>query len=191
MKDFGLFRGLLGRVPWDKSLEGKGAQESWLILKDRLLQAQQQCIPTKRKSGKDTRRPAWVNNELLGKLKQKKEAYRVWKQGQVTWEEYREIVQAAKDHIRKAKAQIELNLASNIKGKKKRFYRCVGDKRKTRENVGLLWKETGDLVTHGMEKAEVLNDFFAFVVSGNDPSHTPPKLQKAKAGSGRIRVCAL
>ena len=29
--DFGLFRGLLSRVPWDKDLEGEGPQESWLI----------------------------------------------------------------------------------------------------------------------------------------------------------------
>ncbi|GAB0175827.1 triadin [Grus japonensis] len=27
--DFGLFRDLLGRVPWDKVLEGRGAQDSW------------------------------------------------------------------------------------------------------------------------------------------------------------------
>ena len=36
--DFGLFRDLLGRVVWDKALEERGAQESWLILKDHLLQ---------------------------------------------------------------------------------------------------------------------------------------------------------
>ncbi|GAB0189057.1 hypothetical protein GRJ2_001371000 [Grus japonensis] len=56
--DFGLFRDLLGRVLWDKALEGRGAQESWLVFKDPLLQAQEQCIPTKRKSGKNVRRPA-------------------------------------------------------------------------------------------------------------------------------------
>ncbi|KAK4832977.1 hypothetical protein QYF61_026803 [Mycteria americana] len=39
--DFGLFRDLLGRVPWDKALEGRGAQESWLMFKDHLLQAQE------------------------------------------------------------------------------------------------------------------------------------------------------
>ena len=39
--DFGLFRDLLGRVPWDKALEGRGAQGSWLIFKDHLLQAQE------------------------------------------------------------------------------------------------------------------------------------------------------
>ncbi|GAB0179622.1 hypothetical protein GRJ2_000427500 [Grus japonensis] len=73
--DFGLFRDLLGRVPWDKALEGRGAQDSWLIFKGHLLQAQEQCIPAMRKSSKNTRRPAWMNKELLGKVKQKKEAY--------------------------------------------------------------------------------------------------------------------
>lgn len=34
----------------------------------------------------------WVNKELLAELKHKKEAYRVWKQGWVTWEAYRNIV---------------------------------------------------------------------------------------------------
>jgi len=37
---FGLFRDLLGRVPWYKALEGRGAQESWLKFKNHLLQAQ-------------------------------------------------------------------------------------------------------------------------------------------------------
>ncbi|KAK4819916.1 hypothetical protein QYF61_014651 [Mycteria americana] len=59
----------------------------------------------------------------------------------------RAIVQAARDQVRKANALIVLNVARDIKGNKKSFYRYIGDKRKTRENVGPLWKETGDLVT--------------------------------------------
>ncbi|GAB0204924.1 hypothetical protein GRJ2_002958000 [Grus japonensis] len=82
--DFSLFRDLLSRIPWDKALEGRGAQDSWLIFKGHLLQAQEQCIPTKRKSSKNTKTHQWMNKELLGKVKQKKEAYRGWKQGQDT-----------------------------------------------------------------------------------------------------------
>ena len=33
-----------------------------------------------------------MNRELPNKLRHKKEVYRGWKQGQVAWEEYREIV---------------------------------------------------------------------------------------------------
>lgn len=39
--DFGLDRHLVCKVSWDKALEGRGAQESWLIFKDHLLQAQE------------------------------------------------------------------------------------------------------------------------------------------------------
>ncbi|GAB0203516.1 hypothetical protein GRJ2_002817200 [Grus japonensis] len=35
--DFGLFRDLLGRMPWDKALEGRVAQDSWLVFEDHLL----------------------------------------------------------------------------------------------------------------------------------------------------------
>ncbi|GAB0206448.1 hypothetical protein GRJ2_003110400 [Grus japonensis] len=145
--DFGPFRDLLGRIPWDKALEGRGAQDSWLIFKGHLLQAQERCIPTKRKSSTNTKRPPWMNKELLGKVKHKKEACRGWKQGQVAWEEYRETVRAARDQVRKAKALIEISLARDVKDNKKSFYRYVSDKRRTRENAGPLRNETGDLDT--------------------------------------------
>jgi len=60
--DFGLLRDLLGRISWDKGLDRKGAQESWSVVKDHFLQAQERCIPTKRKSGRNTRRPTQMNN---------------------------------------------------------------------------------------------------------------------------------
>ncbi|GAB0182816.1 hypothetical protein GRJ2_000746900 [Grus japonensis] len=116
--DFGLFGDLLGRIPWDKALEGRGAQDSWLVFKGHLLQAQEQYIPTKRKSGKNTRRPVWMNKELLDKLSHETEAYRGWKQGRVACEEYRETVRAARDQARKAKALIELNLTRDVKDNK-------------------------------------------------------------------------
>ncbi|GAB0189884.1 mitochondrial enolase superfamily member 1 [Grus japonensis] len=67
---------------------------------------------------------------------------------------------------------LELNLARDIKSNKKSFCRYVSDKRKTRENVGPLWKETGDLVTQDMEKAELLNDIFVSVITSKCSIHT-------------------
>ncbi|KAK4828881.1 hypothetical protein QYF61_001439 [Mycteria americana] len=78
-----------------------------------------------------------------------------------------------KDEIRKAKAQMELNLARDIKDNKKGFYRNIGDKRKARENVGPLPKEMGDLVTQDMVKAEVLNAFFASVFTSKTGLQEP------------------
>lgn len=103
---------------------------------------------------------AWLNKELLAKLKQKTEACRVWKQGKVASEEYREIVRAAWHQISKAQALLELKLARDIKSNKKGFYTYRNDKGKILEIVDPLWKETGDLVIWDRERAEVLNDFF-------------------------------
>jgi len=47
----------------------------------------------------------------------------------------------------------------------------VSDRRQTRENVGPLRKEVGDLVTQDVEKAEVLNDFFASVFNSKCSGH--------------------
>lgn len=55
-------------------------------------------------------------------------------------------------------------------GNKKGFYKYIGNKKKTRETVGLLWKEMGDLVTQDMEKAEV-TQFFASVFTNKSSSH--------------------
>lgn len=52
------------------------AQKRWSIFKDPLLQAQKHIL-TKKKSGKNARRPTWMKKDLLDKPKhRKKEAYK-------------------------------------------------------------------------------------------------------------------
>jgi len=54
---------------------------------------------------------------------------RQWKQGQVSSEEFRDAARMCRDEVRRAKAQLELNLARNAKNNKKGFYRNVSQKR--------------------------------------------------------------
>lgn len=69
----------------------QGGQEGWLIFKAHLLQAQEECISTKKKSHKNIRRPAWMNKKFLEKLYQKKEGpQRV--EARTDREEYKDIV---------------------------------------------------------------------------------------------------
>jgi len=56
--NFGLFKELLGGIPWVRALEGRGVQECWSLFKHRFLHAQDQCIPLRKKSRKRGRRPA-------------------------------------------------------------------------------------------------------------------------------------
>ncbi|CAM4591389.1 unnamed protein product [Caretta caretta] len=81
----------------------------------------------------------------------------------MTRDEYKNIAQACRSEIRKAKSHLELQLARDVKSNKKGFFRYVSNKKKVKESVGPLLNEGGNLVTEDVEKANVLNAFFASV----------------------------
>ncbi|KAK4806794.1 hypothetical protein QYF61_005590 [Mycteria americana] len=120
-----LFKELVDGTPWETALRDKGAEESWQLFKDIFLRTQELLIPTCKKSGKEGRRPAWLSKDLLVKLKCMKEVHWQWNQGHVSWEEYRDAAWMCRNGARKAKAQLELNLARDAKNNKKGFYRYI------------------------------------------------------------------
>uniref|UniRef100_A0A8B9ITC8 Reverse transcriptase domain-containing protein n=1 Tax=Amazona collaria TaxID=241587 RepID=A0A8B9ITC8_9PSIT len=101
----------------------------------------------------------------------------------MAWEEYRDVVWEARNQVRKAKAQLELNMARDVMDNRKGFFRYIANKRQTRDTVGPLQKLSGELATLDLEKAEVLNDFFASVFTGKCSDHTTQVLE------GRCRDC--
>jgi len=136
-----------------------------LLFKHHFFHAQERCIPLRKKSRKGGSRPAWMSKELLVEIRWKRKVHEMWKEGQATWEEYRNVVRACRDAMRKAKAHLELNLARDVKNNKKGFFNYISSKWKTRDNVGPQLKEVGVLVTEDEEKTELLNAFFASVIS--------------------------
>jgi len=134
--NFALFNELLGGIPWARAFEGRGVQECWSLFKRHFLHAQERCIPLRKKSSKGGKRPAWMNKELLAEIRWKRKVHGMWKEGQNTWEEYRNVVRACRDATRKAKAHLELKLARDVKNNKKGFFSYISSKWKTRDNVG-------------------------------------------------------
>ncbi|PKU45711.1 nedd4-binding protein 2-like 2 [Limosa lapponica baueri] len=104
---FQLFKELVNRTPWETALRGKGAEQSWQVFKDAFHRVQELLIPSYKKSGKEGKRPAWLSQDLVVKLKGKKEMNKQWKQGQVFWEEYRDTAWLHRDGVMKAAENLE------------------------------------------------------------------------------------
>jgi len=122
-----------------------------------------------KKSGRRGRKPAWLSQNLLAKLKHKPKMHRQWRQGYTSWGDYREMAQECREGTRKSKPQLEMNLERDIKNKKGLF-RYTGQQRKMKETVPLMMSETGEVATIEM-KAEVLNNFFALVFISKCSGH--------------------
>ena len=115
-----LFRKLVSKTPWEFVLKDKEAKQ---IFKEAFLRAQELSIPRCRKSGKESESLAWLNQDLLVKLGSKKKMHRQWKLGQVAWQKFRDAARLCWVGVKKAKVQLELDLARGIQKDKKGFYR--------------------------------------------------------------------
>jgi len=126
------------------------------------------------------RQQAWLNRELLLGLRRKRRVYHFWKQEQVTQEEYRDLIRLSREKIRKAKAHLELSLATVVRDNKKCFYKYINNKKRAKENLHPLLDAGENIASKHKEKAEVLNAFFASVFNSQTCySHCiqPPELE--------------
>lgn len=78
----------------------------------------------------------------------------------MTQKEDRDTVSVCRERIKKTKAHLQLNLARDVRGIKKGFYKYIINKKKPRESVSLLLNVRKDPVMKATEKAKVFSTFF-------------------------------
>lgn len=107
----------------------------------------------------------WLNQDFLVKIEGKKIMHRNWKQEQVSWEGYRNIVQLCSDAFRKAGAELD-------KGHNRLLQVCQAEKEGCRKlTLASPMNMSGKLVVVE-EKAEVLEKLFLKSVFIGKPSHS-------------------
>ena len=69
------------------------------------------------------------------------------------------MVHIHREKTQKAKAHLELKLASAVQDNKKGFFKYINTKKRSKENIGLIFVEDGRLTNSDEAKAEVFKAF--------------------------------
>jgi len=164
-----------------KELEGLSVEEHWKIFKDRLHEQMNKHIPKTSGRAAPKKRPLWMNEKALTKVRKKTEAYKRYmgtREGK-DFDLYARARNQAKWACRCAVRDHESNIARYSKSNPKAFYSYANGKLKTKSSVPDLDRPQGGKTKTDREKAEVLNDFFSSVFTRENTSNIPDFAERA------------
>ena len=135
--------------------------ESYLAFVHQLIRGQEQHIPY-RKVRSSRNDPRWMTYRIKHLIGLKRGLYKRIRDGEETLRcRYNELARTIKKTIRGAKRDYEIRVANNAKQDPKGFFQLY--RTKTKENVGPIKLETGEVVGDSREMSKLFNDYFLSV----------------------------
>ena len=147
----------------------------WDKVEKEILTARDRFIPKRiiKKSSLNYKHKIPIPNTLLELFHKKRAAFKYFKKYPTThnFKIYKTLRNEAKKASRLTKLDQELNIANKSKHNPKLLYQYISSRAKPRETISNLKKHDGTLTDNDLDKASVLNQFFAsvFVHEGETP----------------------
>ena len=156
-------------------LNGKGVDEAWGVISSTIDRVQKAHVPMTDGRKKGTRRPIWMDDTTLKKVRKKHGAFKRYRESLEgkDYLEYAKLRNQAKWACRAAVLDFEKKLASETNANPKAFYKYVWSKMKTKETIGNLKSKQGFTVYTDEEKANALNEKFSSVFTEEDVNNLP------------------
>ncbi len=128
----------LQKINWQAALSSNNVEKMCTILTNTLLEVESKWIPRVKKWINGTYNPQWMTNDIKLIINGKKRAYKIYRRSQLDADFLRYIT--AKRHcereIRKAKRNLEISIAQQLKSNPKKFYQYIRSKKTVIEKVG-------------------------------------------------------
>ena len=172
--NYGEIRKNLNNINWDDIQANKNLQESWRSFSDIIDNEVKKNIPVRKVITHKHDTP-WMNRSCLNSIRKKRTKWKKYQYCRSDYNKrnYEKTKSVASKEIKAAKVGYKKQVAENIKTNTKAFWNYVQSKTKTRNAVGSLISETGDIVTDGLRKAQMLNNFFTSVFTKEDVTNIP------------------
>ena len=177
--DFNKLRELMKNVNWE-CMANLNAEEAWVKFKNIIQEGVEMYVPFKQ--FREINKPMWMTTEILRGIKAKKKLWRKHRtekdkfEKSKYWAKYKTLEKEVHTKIRIQKASFEDNIAVDIKNNPKKFYSYVRSKNKTKEGIGPLLSDSGQLVETDNEMVQILNNFFSSVFTIEDMSKVPNEI---------------
>ena len=164
----------LNNINWDDIQANKNLQESWRRFSDIIDNEVKKNIPVRKVITHKYDTP-WMNRSCLNSIRKKRTKWKKYQYCRSDYNKrnYEKTKSVASTEIKAAKVGYEKQVAEDIKTNTKAFWNYVQSKTKTRNAVGSLISETGDIVTDGLRKAQMPNNFFTSVFTKEDVTNIP------------------
>ena len=168
-------------LDWAQMFQGKSVQEMADKLQEVIHNAVEQYVPKVDHSKGTRKKPLWMNQNAIRKVKRKRHAWIRFlnTKDNSDYQAYVRVRNEATHATRKARREFEALLAKEVKGNHKVFWNYVNRCRKTRKGIVDLRSDTGELVSNDKDKADVLNHQYAKVFTQEDRSSLPKLREKS------------
>ena len=175
-------------VNWRGEFEGKCTQDMWSFFNNAIRSAIEKHVPKSR--GTNGKRQRWVTKEIASLLRKKKNAWKKYKKDMSTRnrEEYEDAAKKVKYKIRRAKANMEKELAYCRDDNGRKFRDYVKSRTKTRPKVGPLVDENGASTSDSREMAEILNRYFGSVFTQENLANIPVKSNETQERLSSLEI---
>ena len=161
-------------LDWKLELEQKSMEDAWSTFMNKISIIIKKDIPV-RKSGSRYYQTPWMNKTACKAIKAKRKAWRnyIYNPNIHTSQIYKEKRKEASKRAKEAKVEYERSLAKNIKSDSKAFWRYVKSKTKVKESIPGLKDSAGNEHSDNLNKALILNEYFASVFTREDKENLP------------------
>lgn len=165
----------LNEINVSQHIEAMDVQQAWDYFSTTIELLANEYIPKVKKGQSDRRKPLWLDDKALSKVRKKHESFRRYmetREGK-DYQEYAKARNQAKAACRKSVKEYEKQIAKQAKKNPKLFYSYAKKKMKTTEGISDLKDGNDNKATTDKSKAEMLNKFFCSVFTQEDTSSIP------------------
>lgn len=178
--DYNKLRSLVQEQNLTQQISDRKVSEAWDFFKSSLETAMASAIPKVKSGPRAHKKPLWMNEDALKKVKKKRQAYQRYLQTREGKDYllYASARNKVKSASRRALKDFEKSIAKSAKSNPKGFFAYARNKLRTREGVADL-EADGVKITTDEGKANVLNDFFCSVFTVEDLQNKPECEEKS------------